>query len=65
MDAATRELEALAYSIAHDVRTPLRAIDGFSALVMEDESDRLSPEGVGVPERVRAAAQTLARLWTS
>jgi PAS domain S-box-containing protein len=62
LDAATRELEALAYSIAHDVRTPLRTIDGFSALVMEDERDRLSPEGVEELSRVRVAAQTLARL---
>ena len=36
LDAATRELEALAYSMAHDVRAPLRSIDGFSALVMDD-----------------------------
>ncbi len=40
LDASTRELEALAYSIAHDVRAPLRTIDGFSAAVMEDEGAR-------------------------
>ena len=62
LDAVTQELEALAYSITHDVRTPLRAIDGFSALVMQDEGERLSPEGVESLSRVRLAAQTLARL---
>jgi PAS domain S-box-containing protein len=62
LDATTRELEALAYSIAHDVRAPLRAIDGFSAAAIEDEGDRLSPEGVEDLRRVRTAAQTLARL---
>jgi light-regulated signal transduction histidine kinase (bacteriophytochrome) len=61
LDAATREVEALAYSVAHDVRSPLRAIDGFSAAVLEDEAG-LSDEGVASLERVRAAAQTLARL---
>lgn len=62
MDAATRELEALAYSIAHDVRAPLRIIDGFSAAVLEDETGRLNDEGVTALRRVRGAAQTLARL---
>jgi PAS domain S-box-containing protein len=62
LDAVSRELEALAYSIAHDVRAPLRTIDGFSAAVLEDESDALSEDAVASLQRVRAAAQTLARL---
>ena len=62
LDAATRELEALAYSMAHDVRAPLRTIDGFSAILMEEESQHLSPESLDSLQRVRKAAQTLAGL---
>ena len=62
LDAATHELEALAYSMAHDVRAPLRTIDGFSAILMEEEAGHLSPESVDNLRRVRKAAQTLAGL---
>lgn len=62
LDAATHELEALAYSMAHDVRAPLRTIDGFSAIVLEEEAGTLSAESTDNLQRVRAAAQTLARL---
>lgn len=62
LDAATRELEALAYSMAHDVRAPLRTIDGFSAILAEDEAPRLSAKGLDDLRRIRGAAQTLARL---
>jgi PAS domain S-box-containing protein len=60
-EATTRELEAFAYSIAHDVRTPLRTIDGFSALVLEEQNG-LSAEGREALRRVRLAAQRLGRL---
>jgi signal transduction histidine kinase len=60
--AAYRELESFSYSVSHDLRAPLRSIDGFSEAVLEDCGDKLDPQGRDHLERVRAAAQKMARL---
>ncbi len=49
---ANRELDTFAYSVAHDLKAPLRAIDGYRGLLMEDYAERLAPEAKGYLERI-------------
>jgi signal transduction histidine kinase len=62
LEAANNELEAFCYSVSHDLRAPLRSIDGFSQAVLEDYGDRLGEEGRNYLQRVRAASQRMAQL---
>jgi signal transduction histidine kinase len=60
--AANKELEAFSYSVSHDLRTPLRSIDGFSQALLEDYADKLDAAGQDHLHRVRRAAQRMASL---
>jgi PAS domain S-box-containing protein len=59
---ANDELEAFTYSVSHDLRAPLRAIDGFSQTVIEDYGNSLEGPALGYLERVRKASQKMAVL---
>ena len=62
LEAANKELEAFSYSVSHDLRAPLRGIDGFSQALLEDYSDKLDEEGKNNLNRVRAASQRMGHL---
>jgi PAS domain S-box-containing protein len=61
-EVANRELESFSYSVAHDLRAPLRSIDGFSQALLEDCSDKLDEDGRKYLRFVRQSAQLMAQL---
>jgi PAS domain S-box-containing protein len=62
LEAANKELEAFSYSVSHDLRAPLRGIDGFSQALLEDYAGQLDSQGRSYLERVRAGVQRMGIL---
>jgi signal transduction histidine kinase/ligand-binding sensor domain-containing protein len=62
LELANRELEAFSYSVSHDLRAPLRGVDGFSQALQEDYAGKLDAEGQDYLRRIRAGAQHMGRL---
>ena len=62
LEATNKELEAFSYSVSHDLRAPLRAIDGFSQAVLEDYGQNLDKQGKDYLDRVRDGSQRMAQL---
>ncbi|UPT73686.1 MAG: ATP-binding protein [Elusimicrobiota bacterium] len=61
-EASSRELEAFSYSVAHDLRAPLRAVDGFSQILLDGYSDKLDDHGKDYLRRVRAGSRRMGQL---
>jgi light-regulated signal transduction histidine kinase (bacteriophytochrome) len=62
LEVSNKELEAFAYSVSHDLRAPLRTLDGFSKAVMEDYEDKLDNTGKDYLRRIRDAAKHMDQI---
>ncbi len=62
LEAANQELEAFSYSVSHDLRTPLRAIDGFSHILFDEHADKLDEEGLRLITIVRDNTKRMGQL---
>jgi light-regulated signal transduction histidine kinase (bacteriophytochrome) len=62
LQSVNRELESFSYSVSHDLRAPLRSIDGFSQALLEDCQDQLDIAGQDYLHRIRAATKRMGQL---
>ena len=62
LEALNEELEAFAFSVSHDLRAPLRAVNGFSTIIRKDHGQQLDPTALALLERIEVAAARMGRL---
>ena len=64
LERSMRDMEAISYSIAHDLRAPLRSVNGFATIVREEEADRLSANGREMFEKIVRSARNMGQMLT-
>lgn len=62
LELANKELEAFSYAVSHDLRAPLRHIEGFAKILLEDFADNLSEEGRGYLSQINRATQRMGQI---
>jgi light-regulated signal transduction histidine kinase (bacteriophytochrome) len=62
LEAKNKELETFTYSVSHDLKAPLRGIEGYSRLLVEDHADQLDQEGIGFLQTIRTATNQMNQL---
>ncbi|MFN7122739.1 MAG: PAS domain-containing protein [Hydrogenophaga sp.] len=64
LERTMRDMEAISYSIAHDLRAPLRSVNGFAQVIVEEEGDRLSESGRQLFERIARSSRNMGQMIT-
>ncbi|MDO8906463.1 PAS domain-containing protein [Hydrogenophaga sp.] len=64
LERSMRDMEAISYSIAHDLRAPLRSVNGFASLIAEEEGDRLSPLARDMFGRITRSSRNMGQMIT-
>ena len=62
LEAANKELEAFSYSVSHDLRAPLRSMDGFADILLEDYADKLDDQGKEYLSRIHSSSKLMSQL---
>ena len=64
LERSLKDMEAISYSIAHDLRAPLRSVNGFASLIAEEEAGRLSPEARAMFNRINRSSANMGQMIT-